>query len=191
MAERRKRGLTSEEVRLWRLYTQSVAPLRPAAPEPESEPPVITPAPPPPPPPIPRRIEPAHHAVARTLPELSPGQAIGLDKATAERLRRGELPVEGRLDLHGMTQVQAHEALGRFLATSQAQQRRCVLVITGKGWRPGMAANMGEGTKGVLRGAVPRWLNEAPNRSRVLAFATAKDRHGGGGALYVLIKRLR
>jgi DNA-nicking Smr family endonuclease len=188
MAEpKRKRGLSSDEKRLWRLYTQSVAPLRPSQEpdEPDSipiAPPVVLP------PPLPRpRIEPSRQASA-SLPELAPGQAIGLDKATAERLRRGELPIEARLDLHGMTQVQAHEALGRFLASSQAQQRRCVLIITGKGWRPDSAADSG---KGVLRSAVPRWLNEPPNRFRVLAFTAAKDRHGGGGAIYVLIKRVR
>jgi DNA-nicking Smr family endonuclease len=61
--------------------------------------------------------------------------------------------------------------------------RRCVLVITGKGiWRS---------EAGILREMVPRWLNEAPNRARVLAIAHAQPRHGGQGALYVLLKRKR
>jgi len=74
-----------------------------------------------------------------------------------------------------------------LLAGSQAQQRRCVLIITGKGFR----AKDGAVQTGILRASVPRWLNEAPNRARILAFASARDRHGGGGALYVLLKRLR
>jgi len=170
---------------VWRLYTQRVTPLRPsaaAAAEMALPPaPVAAPAAQP----IPRVEAKQRHAAF--LPELGPGQAIGLDKATAERLRRGELPVEARLDLHGLTQAKAHESLQRFLASCQAQQRRCVLVITGKGFR----AEAGGPRTGILREAVPRWLNEPPNRARLLAFAPAKDRHGGGGALYVLLKRLR
>jgi DNA-nicking Smr family endonuclease len=184
MAERRRpRALTSEERRVWRLYTERVKPLKEGA-APPPEPPPLEPAAQAAPPPTPRAAAPPRHAA---LPALGPGQAIGLDKATAERLRRGELPIEARLDLHGLTQVQAHESLQRFLATSQAQQRRCVLIITGKGFR----AKDGQVQTGILRAAVPRWLNEAPNRGRVLAFTPARDRHGGGGALYVLLKRLR
>jgi len=183
MAERRRpRALEPEEKRVWRLYTQHVTPLRGEAPSP---PPELPPAAPPAaPPPVARAAPPRR---THALPELGAGQAIGLDKATAERLRRGELPIEARLDLHGLTQAQAHDSLQRFLAGSQAQQRRCVLIITGKGFR----AKDGAVQTGILRASVPRWLNEAPNRARILAFASARDRHGGGGALYVLLKRLR
>jgi DNA-nicking Smr family endonuclease len=121
------------------------------------------------------------------LPELKGQGAPGLDKRSAERLKRGELPIEARLDLHGMTQDEAHEALGRFLSRAEAHGLRCVLVITGKGFR-----RLGEGGGlGILKGAVPRWLNEAPNRARVLAFSAAQPQHGGGGALYVLLRRRR
>ena len=183
MAERRRPlALSAEERRIWRLYTQSVTPLKTVTPPlPEPAPEIASPPVPPP-----RAIAREMPQRPRALPELGPGQAIGLDKATAERLRRGELPIEARLDLHGMTQAQAHEVLQRFLGQAQAQQRRCVLVITGKGFRA-----TAEAPAGVLRGAVPRWLNEPPNRGRILAFAAARDRHGGGGALYVLLKRLR
>ena len=117
-------------------------------------------------------------------PELAHGSAPSLDKRTLMRLRRGLLPVEGRIDLHGMTQDQAHGALDRYLAASGAAGRRCVLVITGKGYRP-------DGSTGVLRGAVPRWLNQMPNRERVLAFCHATPADGGEGALYVLLRRQR
>jgi DNA-nicking Smr family endonuclease len=87
------------------------------------------------------------------------------------------------LDLHGLTQEEAHRQLDGFLAHAAHAGRRCVLVITGKGvWRE---------ESGILKEMVPRWLNEAPNRGRVLAIATAQPRHGGSGALYVLLKRRR
>ena len=61
-----------------------------------------------------------------------------MDKRLAERLRRGQLPIEGKLDLHGLTQEEAHDQLGGFIAISQKQGRRCILVVTGKGlWREG------------------------------------------------------
>jgi len=172
-----------EELALWRTAMRDAKPLKPArsaakkkavapqAPPPEPPPPRPKRAalPPPPPPPKP--------------PELAPGRIAGVDKRLAERLKRGQLPVEAMLDLHGLTQDEAHRQLDGFLAQSARAGRRCVLVITGKGiWRP---------ESGILREMVPRWLNEAPNRARVLAIAHAQPRHGGQGALYVLLKRKR
>lgn len=113
--------------------------------------------------------------------DLHHGAASGLDKRSLARLRRGMLPIEGTIDLHGMTQAEAHMALHQFIAGSQQRGRRCVLVITGKGSR----------SEGVLRSAVPHWLNLPANRSLVLAFAYATPAHGGAGALYVLLKRRR
>ncbi len=88
------------------------------------------------------------------------------------------------MDLHGMTQEQAHRALNAFIEGSFRAAKRCVLVITGKGLKP-------DGSVGVLRSAVPRWLNQPPNRERVLAFSYAIPRDGGEGALYVMLKRKR
>ena len=123
-----------------------------------------------------------------TGPDLEPGRAAGLDRRNLERLRRGKLPVEATIDLHGDTQAVAHRRLEAFLARAQAGGRRCVLVITGKG-----RLGRGEGGQepGVIRANLPRWLNEAPNRDRVLAFAQAQPAHGGAGAFYVLLKRRR
>jgi DNA-nicking Smr family endonuclease len=115
------------------------------------------------------------------IPDISHGRAAGIDRRSAERLRRGRLPIEGRLDLHGMTQAAAVERLAEFIARSEAAGKRCVLVITGKGLASG----------GVLRDQVPRWLNLPPNRARVLAFDYARPQDGGSGALYVLLKRRR
>jgi DNA-nicking Smr family endonuclease len=94
------------------------------------------------------------------------------------------MAVEGRLDLHGMTQAEAHPALTDFLAGAQDAGKRCVLVITGKGLRP-------DGRAGVLRDAVPGWLNSPPNRRRILSFTPATPADGGTGALYILLKRLK
>jgi DNA-nicking Smr family endonuclease len=104
----------------------------------------------------------------------------GVDRATAERLKRGRRAIEARLDLHGMTQAEAHRALFGFVAGSRTGGRRCVLVITGHGRASG----------GVLKSAVPRWLNEPELRRHVLAIAAARPQHGGAGALYVLLRRL-
>lgn len=115
---------------------------------------------------------------------LVPGRTDGVDRRTADRLRRGQLPVEARLDLHGHTQETAFRALTGFIENSVAAGRRCVLVITGKG-------TFSPDRKGVLRAAVPRWLNEAPLRGKVLAIDTARPQDGGGGAYYILLKRQR
>jgi DNA-nicking Smr family endonuclease len=114
-------------------------------------------------------------------PEISHGRATGIDRRSSERLRRGHLPIEGKLDLHGMTQAAAVDRLAGFIERAEAAGKRCVLVITGKGLATG----------GVLRDQVPRWLNLPPNRARVLAFDYARPQHGGSGALYVLLKRRR
>lgn len=125
----------------------------------------------------------ATRPMAPALPELAPGAAPGVDRRTAERLRRGQFAVDARLDLHGHTQDEAHRALIAFVEAAWQRRARCVLVITGKGRR-------GEGA-GVLRAAVPRWLNAEAVRARVLAFAPAQVKDGGAGALYVLLRRQR
>jgi DNA-nicking Smr family endonuclease len=119
-----------------------------------------------------------------TLAELSHDRLTDLDKRTGQKLVRGKMPLEGRLDLHGLTQEQAHGKLARFIATSAEAGKRCVLVITGKGLKP-------TGETGVLRQAVPRWLNSSELRPLVLAIRYAQAKDGGEGALYVLLKRRR
>jgi DNA-nicking Smr family endonuclease len=121
------------------------------------------------------------------LPTLHPGAAPGVDRATALRLRRGEMPIDATLDLHGMTQKEAHSALLGHITRAHTLGQRCLLVITGKGGKSGKDGR----ETGVLRANVPRWLNEAPVRAHVLAFAPARPRHGGDGALYVLLRRMR
>ena len=112
---------------------------------------------------------------------LDPHRPVGLDRRTWLRLKRGQVAIEQTLDLHGRTQDEAHGALARFLAAAQAAGCRCVLVVTGKGL----------GSGGTLRHMVPRWLNEGANREHIVAFCPAQARHGGAGALYVLLRRQR
>jgi DNA-nicking Smr family endonuclease len=118
------------------------------------------------------------------LPKLSHGAQTGLDKSNAKKLKKGQHTIERQLDLHGMNQEQAHLALNLFIEVSYGDRKRCVLVITGKGLKP-------SGSVGVLRMAAPRWLNEKPNRRRVLAFSYATQKDGGEGALYVMLKKNR
>jgi DNA-nicking Smr family endonuclease len=177
----------SEERALWRAAMRGVARLTKHLDAPATEPPANDP-PPTADAPTAKTAKPARRAVPRPaaakLPDLAPGVAPGVDRRNADRLRRGERRIDARLDLHGMTQDEAHRALDAFLDRAEQAGWRCVLVITGKG-RPGTSAG------GVLRAAVPRWLNEAPNRGRLLAIAAAQPKHGGAGALYVLLRRKR
>ncbi len=125
---------------------------------------------------------------ARTVvPARPPGPARqppahGIERRTLKRLERGLVSIDARVDLHGMTQEEAHRHLALLLAHHQRQGARCILVITGMGERT---------TGGVLRRMTPRWLNEPANAARVIAYSPAQRRHGGEGALYVLLRRPR
>jgi DNA-nicking Smr family endonuclease len=117
------------------------------------------------------------------LPTLAAGTSADVDSRTLDRLRRGRLRPEARLDLHGMTQDKAHRALNRFIAEAQSSGVRSTIIITGKG-------RISEGG-GVLRNQVPQWLNAPGIRPSILAFAPAQPKDGGAGALYVLLRRRR
>ncbi len=188
-------AIDHDDAGLWRQVAQGIKPL-PGKTVRVPEPPATT-KPPPPPPPLPRAApvvrKPAQPRAHPRLAELEPGHAAGLDRRTAERLRRGQLPIDGRLDLHGWTQDEAHLALCGFIESGHAAGQRCLLVITGKGGRAKTddAYGRDRAAPGVLRTAVPNWLNQPSLRPLVLGFAGAQPRHGGGGALYVLLKRKR
>ncbi len=139
------------------------------------------------PPRRPLPVEPMRHETEHPTPAEGPaleiGNTAGVDRRTAERLRRGKLNIDGRLDLHSHTQDDAYRALTAFITDSVARGRRCLLIVTGKG-----AVSEGGG---VLRRRVPQWLNLPPCRGHVLAIAQSQQQHGGAGALYVLLKRSR
>ena len=170
----RSRHPTAEELALWRRAMGQAAPLPERTPlVPPAEPPLAPAARP--------ERRPAHDQGRRSSAALDPHRPVGLDRRTWLRLKRGQVAIEQTLDLHGRTQDEAHRALARFLAAAQAAGCRCVLVVTGKGVESG----------GTLRHMVPRWLNESANREHIVAFCPAQARHGGGGALYVLLRRRR
>ena len=110
--------------------------------------------------------------------DLRNGETGGIDRGTKRRLFRGEVSIESRLDLHGMTVARAQNQLAQFIESSAYRGYRCVLVITGKG-------------RGVLNGNVPNWLKRPPLSSHVLALAEARPKDGGSGAFYVLLRRNR
>lgn len=120
-------------------------------------------------------------------PEL---KSTDTDHRTSQRLKRGQLPIDGRIDLHGNTQSEAYDALLNFIPSSYHQGKRCVLVITGKGSRKGTDA-LSSTKIGVLKMKTPEWLQTPPLNSYVLKIETARQNHGGEGALYVLLRRKR
>ncbi|MEQ9556020.1 MAG: Smr/MutS family protein [Rhodospirillales bacterium] len=188
MADKRVKGpgAAPEDDALWAMVTRDVKPLpvREAridhpVPDPAALPPTAKPAP------RSYRTTPLPEPTSMTpaaARELSHGAAPGLDRRTQTNMRRGKVPVEGRLDLHGMTQTEAHRELIGFVTRAYGQGKRCVLVITGKGTRD-------TGEIGVLRQAVPGWLNAPPLKGLIHAFDHAARPHGGQGALYILLKR--
>ena len=103
-------------------------------------------------------------------------------------MARGRDAIDARIDLHGMTQSEAHDALVRFVRRAQSNGARLVLVVTGKGSGP---SRDGERERGVLRRQVPLWLALPEFRPLIVGFDEAHVAHGGEGALYVRLRRIR
>ena len=196
-----KRPVNAEEARLWQQITGDVTPLpgkhmAPAKALPKSKP-AAKPGPPPPPKPpakakpVAGKPPPPAPAPGVTVERVRRAQMPGLDRRNAERLRRGQMAIEGRLDLHGLTVTEAERALDRFLAAGAAAGKRCLLVITGKGSTARGDDSVIPARLGVLRDAVPGWLAKPSNNRLVVATHAAARRHGGSGALYVLLRRRR
>lgn len=122
--------------------------------------------------------------VYRPWTHSNPGASI--DRKTLRKLRRGDRRYDQTLDLHGMTQRQAHDRLRDFLIRAQTEGAQLVLVITGRGERAPL--QNAESERGVLRRQVPEWLRSF--RGLVSGFEEAPPRLGGGGALFVRIRRL-
>ncbi|MEL6961457.1 MAG: Smr/MutS family protein [Pseudomonadota bacterium] len=181
-----RRPLTKGELALWRKATSDVRPLIEPKTKNETLPPPsktnvdatsARPAPKATP-----KLAKANSPVPRGGGPLDPSRPIDIDRRSWARLKRGQVEIERTLDLHGRTQTEAHGALNRFLTMAYAAGLRCVLVVTGKG---------GSAGRGVLRQMVPRWLGEATHRPYVLTFCPAQPKHGGDGALYILLRRRR
>ncbi len=121
-----------------------------------------------------------------------PGGSGGLDGNTQDRLNRGLITPDANLDLHGMTQTAAHRTLQHFLRGARERDNRLIVVVTGKGNpRAPDAAPWTESPHGVLKEMVPRWLAEPGLSQLVARVQPAHIRHGGGGALYVYLRKSR
>ena len=176
---RKRRGLSQDERVLWSTVTRSIAPLRDGAPEPDIEAALVLAEKPRP---AARKAKPIEApAPTKPAPQLAP-----LGRRMRRSVARGKEAIDARLDLHGLTQAQAHAALLHFLRQASAREARLVLVITGKGMR-----GEGAGERGVLKRQVPHWLALPEFRSLVIGFEDAGIRHGGEGALYVRLRRMR
>ena len=184
-----RRRLSDDEAVLWQGVTRSISPLRrlpklraePVAPEPE-RPAAKTRSTP-----APRSVSKPTFAAPPALPKPSAPPLAPLTRKLKQRIARGAHDIDGRLDLHGFTQAEAHDALSHFLRRRQASGAKVVLIITGKGARGGDA----QGERGVLKRMVPLWLRLPEFRALVIGFESAAIGHGGEGALYVSLRRAR
>ena len=178
MARRVRRGLTPDDRRAWSAVTDSLDKTLARSPEQEDVDDLdVSPS------------LPNHPKRGRSAPVDQEKQSQNqthtpqsLDRRTKQVLMRGRQPVEARLDLHGHTQAQAHDALNRFIGQCVDRNYRFVIVITGKGR---LSATPG----GVFRRLVPDWLRAPPLARHVVAFDSAGPRDGGDGALYVQLRR--
>nr|WP_103873233.1 Smr/MutS family protein [Bosea lathyri] len=183
MRSRRGKVLSEADIALWRQVARSVKPLPGRAPiEPD---PVA--------PPIPSlEIETATLTLTvsvRTMPaKPAPPPLAPLERRLRTQLRRGQQSVEAVIDLHGMRQDEAHLALRSFLRREQMRGTKLALVVTGKG---AAGASLFGDERGVLRRMVPHWLRLPDLRPFVVGFEEAEQRHGGGGALYIRLRRTR
>ena len=118
----------------------------------------------------------------KTMPaDIRLGEMSGIDRTSARRMQRGQVPIEDRLDLHGLSREQAQKEVKSFIGSAVQKNFRHVLIITGKG-RDG---------NGILREKVPEWLKDAPLCYHLNAISYAQPRDGGKGALYIRLKRQR
>jgi DNA-nicking Smr family endonuclease len=177
---KRRAHLSAEEWALWAHVAESVRPMpgRKA---------IIAPRPP--------KAEPAVSpkeqgaAFAAQQPQATGSRLLPLapiERRLRQRVTRGQAPVDGVIDLHGMRQDEAHRALLGFIQRKHHEGAAMVIVITGKGSTAGE-----DREKGVLKRMVPHWLSDPALRRCVIGFEDASQRHGGQGALYVRIRRVR
>jgi DNA-nicking Smr family endonuclease len=178
----RLRRLSDEEIALWTEVARSVARRRGATLPTPSNP--VRAARPAAPPPI-TTEPPAARSAKPSAPPLAP-----IERRLKRELARGRAAIDAALDLHGLTQAEAHHALRGFLRHSQARGARLVIIVTGKG---GPLDDVGQwpNERGVLRRLTPQWLREPDLRSVVLGFEEAGRAHGGSGALYVRLRRFQ
>jgi DNA-nicking Smr family endonuclease len=177
----RRRFLSPEERVLWTVVTRSVSPLRQSRATEEGgskDPDALTPAT--------KSALKSGPIGSPVRQNTSPPPLVPLGRRVKQRVARGKDAIDGRLDLHGLTQREAHAALLRFLRAASSRGARLVLVITGKG-----SVRAGETERGILKRQVPQWLNLPEFRALIVGFEDAHVAHGGEGALYVRVRRTK
>jgi len=110
----------------------------------------------------------------------------GIDRKAFEKFRKGQMPIDATLDLHGLFQQQAYEKVVQFIAHASARHMRCVMIITGKGQKKSDGLVREEG---VLKKSLPDWLEQPSLKCKILKIQQAQRFHGGSGACYILLKR--
>ena len=179
---RKPRNLSPEEERLWKRVADTATPIQRSQPKFPIEKTKVSPKESAQPSYVPPTFRVGQAAkTAITVPSGQP--PLQMDRKAYARLKRGKSKPDARIDLHGMTADTAHTALTAFLLRAHADQKRLVLVITGKG------RDAGDGGMGVLKRQVPHWLERPPLRQIILQTVEAHQRHGGSGALYVYLRR--
>jgi DNA-nicking Smr family endonuclease len=178
-----KRRLSPEEQALWDHVTAAVAPRRKRALAKPAEAPLVKAATPPA---ARRKVmsvkpEPVPEAKTTFKSEPDPFAPPRLDGKRSQQFLKGQLEIDGRIDLHGLTLELAHKALAGYLMQARGRGHRMVLVITGKG----------AGKGGALKRLVPMWLSGPPFDTLLAGLSTAQPRHGGEGALYLYLRRKR
>ncbi len=191
---RSPRGLSAEEAALWRKVAATVTPLHPQAPP---APAVAAPAavaPEPPAPPAKRvrgRVPPPLTAV--TAPPPAPARALtsdGLDGSWDRKLARGAIVPDVTIDLHGMNLEVAHARLIGGISQALAIGARVILLIAGKPRPHGDHAARGE-RRGAIRAKLLDWLAHSPHAGQIAAVRGASPRHGGAGAVYIVLRKAR
>jgi DNA-nicking Smr family endonuclease len=195
----RRRVISEDEHRLWRAVVKDARPLR-SVPAPK-ELPVPLPLVEAKPVSKPKQVSPSHSdtgTIKTPAPRrpAEPPSLTGLDRRTSQKLTRGQIEIEARIDLHGLGRDEAEDRLHRFLTRARAEGLRLVLVITGKGENPfarhtlhGRHYHESPERAGILRAALPVWLAEPRFRTLVAGYQPAHPKHGGGGAFYIWLRK--
>ena len=180
------RGLSEEEAQAWEAVAATVVPLDATAPvKAGSNAPPSRPPPPSRPSPDPK---PVPHAVTPPIARRAPAPG-NLDGGWDKRLKRGEVQPDLTLDLHGHGLDAAYRRLMDGVAQARAIEARTILLVTGKP-RPVDAADRGT-RRGAIRAKVLDWLAASPHHDAIAAVRRAHIRHGGDGALYIVLRRGR
>lgn len=188
------RGLSSEELALWRKVAETVTPLHPPVRRPAAPPASAMVAEPPPPPPrkIRGRVPPPRPLAPPPAVPPRPLQAAGqgLDASWDRKLARGAIAPDATIDLHGMNLDTAHGRLLASLSQALAIGARVILLVTGKP-RPTADHDLRGERRGAIRAKLLDWLAASPYADRIAAVRPAQPRHGGAGAVYIILRRPR